>query len=129
MSYLLPRLILFYIFPTFLNFLLMNFRSIGCIVVSVFHVCWFGAFSVDNQVTLFAHGEQISWQWLSTAPFVVDMFFTISGFLLAYNFLQNQKRIDEIRSNTLKKNLRLFGKQLLSRYLRSKSKKSTPTRL
>lgn len=93
-------------------------RSIGCIIILLFHSCFFGHFVIENAATMLSIGEQFPWQFIMTAAFVVDVFFTISGFLLTYNFLRNQKRVHEIRSNSINNNLKLFGKQLLSRYLR-----------
>lgn len=93
-------------------------RSIGCLIILIFHSCFFGHFVIENAVTMLSIGEQIHWQWIMTAPLAVDVFFTISGFLLTYNFLRNQQRVNEIRCNSFNNNLKLFGKQLLSRYLR-----------
>lgn len=95
-----------------------GFRSIACIIVLTFHSCFFGHFAIENGTTMFSISEQFHWQFIMAAPFYVDAFFTISGFLLTYNFLRNQKRVDEIRCNSFNNNLKLFGKQLLSRYLR-----------
>lgn len=46
------------------------------------------------------------------------MNFNFSGLLLGYNFLCNQSKIDEIKNNTIMQNVKLFGKQLLNRYIR-----------
>lgn len=66
----------------------------------------------------FSYGEQALFQWISATPIIVDVFFSISGLLLSYNFLRNQSKLEEIRSNTLTQNLKLMGKQLLNRYIR-----------
>ena len=42
----------------------------------------------------------------------------ISGLLLSYNFLRNEAKIKEIQNNNFLQNVKLFGKQLLHRYLR-----------
>jgi peptidoglycan/LPS O-acetylase OafA/YrhL len=45
-------------------------------------------------------------------------FFVISGFLTATNLLRDAKRLQEIKVNDLSANARLYGKMLLSRYMR-----------
>lgn len=117
-------------------------RSIGCLVLVVFHVFWFNNFTVHNATMTFSYGEQTPWQWVSTSPIIVDVFFTIrfvicvrfsvtnayfsnkfysiyfSGLLLTYNFLRNQSKLDEIKNNNIWQNVKLFVKQLLHRYIR-----------
>ncbi|XP_055322371.1 O-acyltransferase like protein-like [Sitodiplosis mosellana] len=93
-------------------------KSIGCFLILMFHVYWFNHFTVHNVTMTFSYGEQTLWQWVSATPIIVDVFFTISGLLLTYNFLRNQSKQDEIRNNSLMQNVKLFGKQLLNRYIR-----------
>lgn len=93
-------------------------RSIGCFLILLFHIYWFNHFSVHNVTMTFSYGEQALFQWISATPIIVDVFFTISGLLLSYNFLRNQSKLEEIRTNTLTQNLKLMGKQLLNRYIR-----------
>ncbi|KAG4070645.1 hypothetical protein HA402_013565 [Bradysia odoriphaga] len=52
-------------------------KSIGCFLILIFHMNWFSHFSVHNPVMLFAYGEQPFYQWVSTTPLIVDIFFTI----------------------------------------------------
>lgn len=94
------------------------FKSIGCLMILNFHLPWYSLFTINNGAELFVLGEQFKWQWLSTTPIIVDIFFAISGLLLAYNFLRNEKRVAQIRDNSLWANLRLYGKQFVHRYLR-----------
>lgn len=94
------------------------FKSIGCLVILNFHLPWYSHFTINNGAELFVLGEQLQWSWLGTAPIIVDIFFAISGLLLAYNFLRNEKRVAEIRGNSLWANMRLYGKQFVHRYLR-----------
>lgn len=118
----------------------MNYRSVGCFLILIFHMNWYMHFSVHNQAMMFAYGEQTLWQWVGTTPIIVDVFFTIrwvqkrnshdqqwrsiilfifrSGLLLSYNFLRNESKIREIQLNGVWANLKLFGKQLLHRYMR-----------
>lgn len=94
------------------------FKSIGCFLILNFHLAWFSYYTVNNGAEVFVLGEELQWQWLSTAPLIVDIFFAISGMLLAYNFLRNEKQVEAIRTNSLWANCRLFGRQFLHRYLR-----------
>jgi len=66
----------------------------------------------------FIYGEMKICQPMYTLTFIVDIFFTISGLLLSYNFLRNQADMTLIRQNTLWKNVKLFTTRLLYRYLR-----------
>ncbi|XP_037032707.1 nose resistant to fluoxetine protein 6-like isoform X2 [Bradysia coprophila] len=93
-------------------------KSIGCFLILIFHMNWFSHFSVHNPVMLFAYGEQPFYQWASTTPLIVDIFFTISGLLLSYNFLRNQKTLSTIRENSFWQNCKFFVKQIMHRYLR-----------
>lgn len=52
-------------------------RSIGCIIILIFHSCFFGHFVIENAATMLSIGEQFHWQFIMTAPLAVDAFFTI----------------------------------------------------
>lgn len=88
---------------------------------------------------MFNLSEQIRFQFIANAALMVDIFFTIryiiystkpesksimvflsnfSGFLVTYNFLRNSARMIEIKNNDLFKNIKLFGKLLMHRYIR-----------
>lgn len=53
------------------------FKSIGCFLILNFHLIWFSYYTVNNAAEVFVLGEQLKWQWLSTAPLIVDIFFAI----------------------------------------------------
>ncbi|EDW58243.1 nose resistant to fluoxetine protein 6 [Drosophila virilis] len=93
-------------------------RSVCAIWIMIFHVVWFMYFTVHNKTVLITYAEQAFFQYVSSAPLLVDVFFTISGFLQTYNFLRNAAQLDTVRRNGWLKNLRLFGKLLFHRYLR-----------
>ncbi|KAL7734231.1 hypothetical protein ACLKA6_011899 [Drosophila palustris] len=93
-------------------------RSICAIWIMIFHVVWFMYFTVHNKTVLITYAEQAFFQYVSSAPLLVDVFFTISGFLQTYNFLRNSSQLEEVRRNSWRKNLQLFGKLLFHRYLR-----------
>ena len=48
----------------------------------------------------------------------VDTFFVVSGFLLAFNFLNNEKLRQNIQESSLPSNLRRYCDYVLKRYLR-----------
>lgn len=57
--------------------LLNGLRSVCAVGILIFHVMWFMYFTVHNKATLLAYGEQIFFQYISSAPLLVDVFFTI----------------------------------------------------
>lgn len=93
-------------------------RSISCLWILLFHVMWYMYFTVDNKTFLISYAEKTVFQYISTAPLLVDIFFTISGFLLTYNFLMNSKKMEEIRNNSFFKNAKVYLKMVVHRYLR-----------
>ncbi|XP_016972375.1 nose resistant to fluoxetine protein 6 [Drosophila rhopaloa] len=93
-------------------------RSVCAILILVFHVMWYMYFTVHNKTELISYAETVFFQYVSTAPLLVDVFFTISGFLQTYNFLRNTKQLEAVRRNGLWGNVKLFGKLLFHRYLR-----------
>jgi len=57
---------------------LMNgLRSVCAIWIMVFHVVWFMYFTVHNKTVLISYAEQAFFQYVSSAPLLVDVFFTI----------------------------------------------------
>lgn len=97
---------------------LNGLRSVCAILILVFHVFWYMYFTVQNKTTLISYAEQAFFQYISSAPLLVDVFFTISGFLQTYNFIRNTKQMDAVRQNGLLANAKLYGKLLFHRYLR-----------
>ncbi|KAH8302116.1 hypothetical protein KR044_002885, partial [Drosophila immigrans] len=93
-------------------------RSVCAIWIMIFHVVWFMYFTVHNKTVLLSYAEQAFFQYVSSAPLLVDVFFTISGFLQTYNFLRNSPQLEAVRRNGWRQNLQLFGKLLFHRYLR-----------
>ena len=79
---------------------------------------WYTFFTLHNSSVMFHYAEQIEWQLISNAPLLVDVFFTISGFLVAYNFIRNKDRMKKIKQNGFLQNARLYGRLVLHRYLR-----------
>ncbi|KAL7737376.1 hypothetical protein ACLKA6_012986 [Drosophila palustris] len=98
--------------------LLNGLRSVCAIFILIFHVFWYMYFTVANKTVLISYAEQVFFQYVSSAPLLVDVFFTISGFLQTYNFLRNSKQMDAVRQNGLLANAKLYGKLLFHRYLR-----------
>ncbi|KAH8297034.1 hypothetical protein KR044_003869 [Drosophila immigrans] len=98
--------------------LLNGLRSVCAIWLVVFHVFWYMYFTINNKTHLISYAEKIFFQYMASAPLLVDVFFTISGFLQAYNFMRNTKQMDAVRQNDLLANAKLYGKLLFHRYLR-----------
>ncbi|XP_039956789.1 nose resistant to fluoxetine protein 6-like [Bactrocera tryoni] len=93
-------------------------RSVCAMWLAAFHVFWYMYFTVNNKAFLISYAERIFFQYVSSAPLLVDVFFTISGFLQAYNFIRNTKQMETIRANSLLQNVKYFFKLLFHRYLR-----------
>ncbi|XP_053687195.1 nose resistant to fluoxetine protein 6-like [Sabethes cyaneus] len=93
-------------------------KSISCFLILCFHIQWYTFFTIHNPAVMFHYAEQIRYQLVSNAPLLVDAFFAISGFLVTYNFIRNCDRCDEIKSNGLWQNAKLYGKMVIQRYLR-----------
>lgn len=93
-------------------------RSIACFWILAFHAFWFIQFAVDNKATGYTHSEKLVFQGIANAAVLVDVFFSISGFLLAHNFLKNVRQMNEIKNNSFIKNVIMFGKLVLQRYIR-----------
>lgn len=67
---------------------------------------------------MFHNGEQVRYQWIANAPILVDIFFVISGFLLAFNYLKNVRQNALIQQNSIWNNTKLFLKLIAKRYVR-----------
>ncbi|XP_036330636.1 nose resistant to fluoxetine protein 6-like [Rhagoletis pomonella] len=93
-------------------------RSVCAMWIVLFHVMWYMYFTVNNKAFLISYGERIFLQYVSSAPILVDAFFTISGFLQTYNFMRNTKQMETIRNNSFIQNVKQFFKLLFHRYLR-----------
>uniref|UniRef100_A0A1B0CRE7 Nose resistant-to-fluoxetine protein N-terminal domain-containing protein n=2 Tax=Lutzomyia longipalpis TaxID=7200 RepID=A0A1B0CRE7_LUTLO len=104
--------------PTDAISVINGIRSIVCFWILSFHMYWFQHFTVSNTATLFATGERPYFLLISNAPLLVDVFFTISGFLHTYNFLGNRTKLEEVKRNNFVQNAKLFGRMVLNRYIR-----------
>ncbi|XP_055920543.1 nose resistant to fluoxetine protein 6-like [Eupeodes corollae] len=93
-------------------------RSVSCFWIMLFHVVWYMYFTVSNKTFLISYAEKAFFQYVSTAPLLVDLFFTISGFLQTYNFIKNESKLDVIRKSSFGENVKAYGKLALHRYLR-----------
>ncbi|XP_061401258.1 uncharacterized protein LOC133337009 [Musca vetustissima] len=93
-------------------------RSVCAVWILVFHVLWFMYFTVHNKAFLISYAEKTFFQYISSAALLVDVFFTISGFLQTYNFFRNAKKVETIRNNTFYQNAKQFLKMTFHRYLR-----------
>ncbi|XP_054743282.1 nose resistant to fluoxetine protein 6-like [Anastrepha obliqua] len=89
----------------------LRFGSALC--VTFYHYLMFLFNGTRNKLTLFSYQVHIG-----NVDIFVDIFFTISGFLQAYNHFRNVKLLQIIRQNNLTQNLKLIGMYLFHRYLR-----------
>ncbi|XP_065368747.1 nose resistant to fluoxetine protein 6-like [Calliphora vicina] len=71
-------------------------RSVCALWILVFHVVWYMYFTVNNKTFLISYAEKVFFQYVSSAPVLVDVFFTVSGFLLTYNFLRNTEKMENM---------------------------------
>ncbi|KAM7343794.1 nose resistant to fluoxetine protein 6-like [Cochliomyia hominivorax] len=93
-------------------------RSVCALWILVFHVVWYMYFTVNNKTFLISYAEKVFFQYVSSAPVLVDVFFTISGFLQTYNFLRNKEKMELIRKSSFVQNTKQFFKMFFHRYLR-----------
>jgi len=60
-------------------------RSVCAIWILIFHVVWYMYFTVHNKTMLISYAEKVFFQYVSTAPLLVDVFFTIRYIILFKN--------------------------------------------
>uniref|UniRef100_W8AX02 Nose resistant to fluoxetine protein 6 n=1 Tax=Ceratitis capitata TaxID=7213 RepID=W8AX02_CERCA len=92
---------------------LNGLRFGSAICVTVYHYLMFLFHGTRNKVTLYNYQA-----YVGNVDIFVDIFFTISGFLQAFNHFRNVKLLAVIRQNSLKQNFKLMGLHLFHRYLR-----------
>lgn len=52
-------------------------RSVCALWILVFHVVWYMYFTVNNKTFLISYAEKVFFQYVSSAPVLVDVFFTV----------------------------------------------------
>uniref|UniRef100_A0A1A9WWG6 Nose resistant-to-fluoxetine protein N-terminal domain-containing protein n=1 Tax=Glossina brevipalpis TaxID=37001 RepID=A0A1A9WWG6_9MUSC len=97
---------------------LAGMRTIVCLWVTVFHVYYYSFNFISNIMIVMARLEDFAVQPVTQAVFYVDVFFTISSFLLVYNFLTDGKQMENILKNKFWQNVKMFARLLLQRYMR-----------
>lgn len=95
-------------------------RSLACLWIVVLHTNIYSRFTNGSIPEL---QEQISkpsflLRLLLYGFMSVDTFFVVSGFLLAFNFLNNDKLRQNIQESSWPSNLRRYFDYVLKRYLR-----------
>ncbi|CAD7078533.1 unnamed protein product [Hermetia illucens] len=98
--------------------ILAGLRTIVCLWVTLLHIFYFSMFTMDNILFLYATGETFIQQPVFQACYYVDVFFTVSAFLMTYNLLSNKQRVCEIKSNKWFQNLKLYMKFVIHRIFR-----------
>lgn len=83
---------------------LNGFRTLAFMWVIVFHSLYYAITTMENLELLFDDALLIM-NFVKAAMFAVDIFFTISGFLLAYNICEQHKKTpsDNALGKTFKK--------------------------
>lgn len=94
------------------------FRSIICVWVMLFHVVFYSMFTYDNLPELFRSLDGFAVQGLLAIVLYVDVFFVLSGFLLAYNFVGSTEKLRRIRDGSAAEVCDAYARQVVHRYLR-----------
>ncbi|XP_060662118.1 nose resistant to fluoxetine protein 6-like isoform X2 [Drosophila nasuta] len=92
-------------------------RVVGAISLLILHVTWYSVTSV-NQTSDMLEGIANLWLHHPYVPAMLEVFFTISGFLTVSNFLSNRAQLQRLAEQPLSSNLVAYLKSLLQRYLR-----------
>lgn len=87
-------------------------RSIAVALLIFFHIYYYATAVTDNQQFTFTYSGSIFLQPMYSAVMSVDTFFVLSGFLLAFNFYEQQAR------NPSTNVLARTTKRICTRYLR-----------
>lgn len=93
-------------------------RSIICFWVMLFHVIFYSMFTYDNLPELFQSLDGFAVQGLFSIVLYVDVFFVLSGILLAYNFASNAEKVRQIRDGSLASVMKIYLKTVIHRYFR-----------
>lgn len=75
-------------------------------------------FTFDNQGELERGLDDFAVQPVFTIVLYVEVFFVLSGLLLAYNFVGNAEKVRQIREGTFGSVLKTYAKAVVHRYLR-----------
>lgn len=86
--------------------------------VMLFHVVFYSMFTYDNLPELFQSLDGFAVQGVLAIVLYVDVFFVLSGCLLAYNFVGNADQLRRIRTGTGYEVCGTYVRQVLHRYLR-----------
>lgn len=94
------------LFPAF-----NGFRIIGSFSIIYFHIYYYSLSATDNIQFAFTFSDSFIAMPMFSAILVVDNFFILSGFLLAYTIREQQKK-------NLDLNKKFLARKILSRYFR-----------
>lgn len=96
------------------------FRIAACLWIIVLHTNIYSRFAHDNlpELQLMQAHPNLLVRILMYGFTTVDSFFVISGFLLVFNFLNNDNLRKELEEAELIVNIRKFFRYVLNRYLR-----------
>lgn len=98
----------------------MIFRIAACLWIIVLHTNIYSRFAHDNlpELQLMQAHPNLLVRILMYGFTTVDSFFVISGFLLVYNFLNNDKLRKELQEAELVLHIKKFFRCVLNRYMR-----------
>lgn len=92
-------------------------RVISALSILILHISWYTSQSSDQSAELAMKIATI-WLYHPYLPAMLEVFFTISGFLTVTNFLRNETLQRSISESSTFRNLSSILKQLVHRYLR-----------
>ncbi|KAL7743137.1 hypothetical protein ACLKA6_015053 [Drosophila palustris] len=92
-------------------------RVLSALSILILHVSWYTSRSTDQSAEMAIKIANI-WLYHPYLPAMLEVFFTISGFLTASNFLRNETLQRSIAKDTSLGNFCSILKQLVHRYLR-----------
>lgn len=84
----------------------------------LFHVIFYSMFTYDNLPELLQSYDGFAVQAAMAVVLYVDVFFVLSGTLLAYNFVGNATTMRQIREGNFGTVFATYCKTILHRYLR-----------
>ncbi|EDW78394.1 uncharacterized protein Dwil_GK16203 [Drosophila willistoni] len=99
------------------NSAINGIRVTCAFLLLAFHVVWYKFFAADSSYMMM---EKVASMLIRNSywPFVMEIFFVISGFLTVSNFLSNTKKQQTIAEDHLSGNIVRYLRQVLHRYLR-----------
>lgn len=90
-----------------------GFRIIGSFSIIYFHIYYYSLTAADNAQLAFTYNDSLLLAPMFSAILVVDNFFILSGFLLAYSIREQQKKNLDLALDK-----KFYARKIISRYFR-----------